>query len=262
MKRIIASALVVLIAASAFAQRPSPKESPYQKKTFTSSEGTELLYRQLDPQNMNPKKKYPVILFLHGAGERGNDNERQLVHGSRMFLNPTVLEQYPAYVLFPQCPEGKSWSYDPTPGWDKKPGEMPADRPESSMIKALYELIQYFKENYNVNESKIYVMGLSMGGMATYEICVRHPELFAAAVPICGNINPSRLAAAKDVKFSIYHGDSDPVVPVEGSREAYKALKAAGAKVRYKEFVGCDHGSWNPAFNEPDFFSWLFKQKK
>ena len=91
---------------------------------------------------------------------------------------------------------------------------------------------------------------------------IRFPEIFAAAIPICGYVKPDRLASVKDVSFRIFHGDADPVVPVEGSRNAYKALKKAGVDVELYEFPGCDHLSWNPAFNRPDFMEWLFKQKK
>lgn len=105
-------------------------------------------------------------------------------------------------------------------------------------------------------------MGLSMGGMATFDLVSRYPDVFAAAIPICGIVNPSRLAVAKKVKFRIFHGDADDVVPVIGSRSAYKALKKAGAKVEYIEFPGCGHASWHPAFNCPDFMKWLFSQKK
>ena len=101
-----------------------------------------------------------------------------------------------------------------------------------------------------------------MGAMGTFDMVVRFPEVFAAAVPICDTVNPDRLAAAKDVKFRIFHGDADDVVPVECSRKAYRALKAAGADVEYIEFPGCNHGSWNPAFSTPDFMKWLFRQKK
>ena len=101
-----------------------------------------------------------------------------------------------------------------------------------------------------------------MGGMAVYDLAVRFPDIFAAAVPICGTVNPSRLAAAKSVKFRIFHGDADTTVPVEGSREAYRALKKAGASVEYTEFPGCGHGSWNPAFCRPDFMSWLFSRRR
>ena len=113
-----------------------------------------------------------------------------------------------------------------------------------------------------VDTQRVYIIGLSMGAMGTYDLVVRYPEIFAAAVPICGTVNPSRLSVAKDVKFRIFHGDADDVVPVKGSREAYKALKAAGADVEYIEFPGCNHGSWNPAFNYPGFMDWLFKQKR
>ena len=101
-----------------------------------------------------------------------------------------------------------------------------------------------------------------MGAMGTFDMVARFPDIFAAAIPICGTVNPQRLSAAKNVNFRIFHGDADNVVPVEGSREAYKALKPTGASVEYIEFPGCNHGSWNPAFNYPDFMEWLFKQKK
>ena len=115
---------------------------------------------------------------------------------------------------------------------------------------------------HQVEKQRIYIMGLSMGAMATYDLTIRYPELYAAAIPICGTVNASRLKAAKDVKFRIFHGDADNVGPVSGSRQAYKALKAAGADVEYIEFPGVTHGSWNPAFTQPDFMKWLFSQKK
>ena len=101
-----------------------------------------------------------------------------------------------------------------------------------------------------------------MGAMGTFDMVARFPDIFAAAVPICGIVNPDRLSVAKNVSFRIFHGDADNIVPVEGSREAYKVLKSIGASVEYIEFPGCNHGSWNPAFNYPDFMEWIFKQKK
>lgn len=234
----------------------------YEKKTYTGKDGSVLLYRQLSPES-SKGGKYPLILFLHGAGERGNDNEAQLTHGSGIFQNPANEEKYPAYVLFPQCPAGTTWAFDEQKSWSLGPDEIPADEPEAKMMTLLIGLVKDFIASHpDVNPRKVYVMGLSMGGIATYDITSRYPEVFAAAVPICGAVNPAKVKKAAGVKFSIYHGDHDSVVPVACSREAYKALKAAGAKVRYKEFAGCDHGSWNPAFNEPDFMPWLFKQHK
>lgn len=255
MKKITLLAAALLVCLVSYA-------GDYEKKTYTSKDGSTLLYRQLSPE-YNAGGKYPVVLFLHGAGERGNDNEAQLTHGSGIFQNPANAEKYPAYVLFPQCPEGTTWTFDQQRKWNLKPWEIPADEPQSKMMTLLVEFLKDFIASHpDVNTKKIYVMGLSMGGIATFDITSRYPELFAAAVPICGAVNPGRMKNAKGVKFSIYHGDKDPTVPVECSREAYKALKAAGIKVKYTEIAGCGHGSWDPAFNDPTFLPWLFKQHK
>lgn len=233
----------------------------YEKDIFVSSEGDSLLYRMLRPETIRPGEKYPLVLFLHGAGERGNDNERQLTHGGQMFLNPVNREKYPAFVLFPQCPADKYWAYTERPK-----SFMPEDMPEKQEITPIFHALKQLLDSYlampEVDKQRIYIIGLSMGAMGTYDLVVRYPKIFAAAIPICGTVNQSRLPAAKDVKFRLFHGDADDVVTVEGSRGAYKALKAAGADVEYIEFPGCNHGSWNPAFNYPDFMDWLFKQQK
>lgn len=236
----------------------------YEKKTFKAADGAQLNYCQLSPVAKAKGGKYPIVLFLHGAGERGGDNQAQLTHGSGLFANPANAAQYPAYVLFPQCPGNTTWAYDNAPSWDTMPNDLPVSSPESKMMGLLMEFLRDFIATHpDVDTKRIYVMGLSMGGIATYDIVSRYPKVFAAAVPICGCVNPQKVvAAAKDVKFSIYHGDKDTTVPTAGSREAYKALTAAGAKVKYKEIVGCGHGCWDPAFNQPDFLSWLFKQHK
>lgn len=218
----------------------------YEKDVFVSSTGDSLPYRMIRPESMKAGKKYPLVLFLHGAGERGNDNERQLTHGGQMFLNPVNREKYPAFVLVPQCPAGSYWAYTERPK-SLFPADMPAGQEMSSLTRTLKQLLDTYLAMPEVDKKRIYIVGLSMGAMGTYDLVVRYPEIFAAA---------------KEVKFRIFHGDADDVVTVEGSREAYKALKAAGAKVEYIEFPGCNHGSWNPAFNYPGFMEWLFKQKK
>lgn len=233
----------------------------YEKKTFVSSVGDSLPYRLLRPEGEKSGQKYPLVLFLHGAGERGNDNEKQLTHGGQMFLNPVNREQYPTFVLAPQCPENEYWAYFSRPN-SFTPAEMPLSEETTPLFRTLKQLLDSYLAMPEVDKSRIYVIGLSMGGMGTYDLAVRYPELFAAAIPICGTVHPQRLPAAKEVAFRLFHGDADNVVPVEGSREAYKALKAAGAKVEYIEFPGCGHGSWTPAFSYPGFMDWLFSQKK
>lgn len=229
--------------------------------TFKATNGISLPYRQLAPAEMKKKAKYPLVIFLHGAGERGSDNVSQLVHGGQMWLNPQNREQYPAYVIIPQCPWDCFWAYDSwTPSF--MPWQMPADPVMPPAYVALKELIDAALQLPQVDPTRVYVMGLSMGAMCTYDLCSRFPELFAAAVPMCGTIYPERLRAVKGVAFSIYHGDADETVPVEGSREAYRVLREEGVSVRLREFPGCGHGCWDPAFTEPDFMSWLFSQRR
>ena len=255
MKKIISLGLLFLLAISVSAQEV------YRKEVFISSRGDSLKYRLLRPEKEKAGKKYPLVLFLHGAGERGSDNEKQLVHGGQMFLNPVNREKYPAFVLMPQCPIDAYWAYTSRPV-SFVPSDMPAGQEISPIFSSLKELLDIYLSMPQVDKDRVYIIGLSMGGMGTYDMIIRFPELFAAAIPICGTVNPSRLAGVKGVKFRIFHGDADNVVTVEGSRAAYRALKAAGVDVEYIEFSGCDHGSWNPAFNYPGFMDWLFSQKK
>lgn len=253
MKKILLTIAVLFTAMAA-----ASAQSQYEAKVFESSEGQKLNYQMLKPANAEKGKKYPLVIFLHGMGERGDDNKKQLTHGGQMFLNPANQEKYPAYVLFPQCPDTAFWAYDGVP----RSFKMEAEDTMPPVFKAVKEMIDTYLTYPDIDKSRVYIMGLSMGGMATFDMVARFPELFAAAVPICGAVDPSRLAATKGVKFRIFHGDADRVVPVFCSRIAYKALREADVDVEYYEFPGCDHASWNPAFNKPDFMEWLFKQKK
>ena len=257
MKRILLVMAVMFAAVAAQAQKAT-----YEKGEFVSrNTGDTLLYRYLVPQEMQKGEKYPLVIFLHGSGERGNDNQAQLCHGSGKFLTPVNREKYPAYVWFPQCPAGVPGAY--MPGLKTLvPADMPLDQNEAPIITLLMELIDSYIALPNVDPKRVYIMGISMGGIATFDIIARYPKKFAAAIPICGSVNPQRIINTKGVAWRIFHGDSDPAVPVEGSREAYKALRKAGLNVEYIEFPGCTHNSWNPAFNYPDFMQWLFKQKR
>lgn len=254
MKRILLSAAAILACVFSLSG-----QNDYERRTFTSSDGTSINYRYLQPENVKSGKKYPLIIFMHGLGERGNDNERQLTHGGAMFLNPATRDKYPAYVIFPQCPETAFWAYDDIPGSHTN---MKAQEKMPAPFKAVKEMIETYIASPGIDPSRVYIMGLSMGGMATFDMVARFPDLFAAAIPICGAVDPARLEGLEGVSFRIFHGDADPTVPVECSRSAYKALKKSGCKVEYYEFPGCGHGSWNPAFSRDDFMEWLFKQKK
>jgi predicted peptidase len=237
----------------------------FQKKVFRSKSGQELNYRILYPENYNKSKKFPVLLFLHGAGERGNDNEKQLIHGGSLFLDPVNRAKYPAIVLFPQCPEGKSWaSLDIRPGeggkkiYNRSNGTTPGE-----MSLSLNGLLQDVCKHQKADKKRIYIMGLSMGGFGTLEMLYLYPNTFAAAVPICGGHLTSLASVyAKEVPIWIFHGAKDTVVPVDFSRDLYAELKKLGAEVKYTEFPDANHDSWTSTFATPELLPWMFSHHK
>ena len=245
-----------------FAPFTSAQYQDFKAYTFITEKGDSLLYRQLDPQKTERGKKYPLVLFLHGAGERGADNVSQLRHGAMMFSNPVNREKHPCFVIFPQCPADLYWPTPTRPDGFKGTNPFPFNAEISRPLAQTKELLDSILKTYPVDKSRIYVVGLSMGGMGTFDMVCRFPGFFAAAIPICGGIDAERFNRfSSKTAFRIFHGDADSLVPVEFSREAYLKLKSVGANVEYIEFPGVNHGSWEPAFNRPDFMSWLFHQK-
>lgn len=249
--------LLALLPLSAFGYGPQVNDE-YTKHIFTDSLNNTMPYRMLAPGKIEPNKTYPLVLFLHGSGERGNDNEKQLTYGASIFSNPVNADKYPAFVVFPQCKE-RAWT-DKIDERTFMPGApIP---PESKSEEMVMALIDNLIKNNPIDKNRIYIVGISMGGIATYDLVCRYPQFFTAAVPICGAVNPERLYSAKDVKFMIFHGEDDEEIPSICGREAYKALNSAGADVDYIEFAGIGHDCWSSAFNYPTFLPWLFSQKK
>lgn len=252
--------ILILVSYSGFSQ----DLSAFEKKTFTSAAGHELPYRILYPKNYDNHKKYPVLLFLHGAGERGNNNESQLVHGSKLFMDAANRKQYPAIVIFPQCTTEGYWSsvsIDRT----KSPLALEFDysRPITPDLQAAIELLQNVIATEGVDKARVYIAGLSMGGMGTFEAVYRFPDLFAAAVPICGgaDVNAYDKRVSK-IPFRVYHGAKDAVVDVRHSQTIVEKLKILNTPVEYIEYPDVNHNSWDNAFAEPDFLSWIFARKK
>ncbi|NDP22105.1 MAG: phospholipase [Paludibacter sp.] len=254
-KTIVIYILLISVFATCFAQ-----SELFLKKEFIWK-GDTLKYRILFPENYNRNKVYPMLVFLHGSGERGNDNEKQLVHGSSIFLNSKNRTEFPAIVIFPQCPSNDSWVHFK----DKKSNtfEFSDIKGPTKPLALTKTLIDFYKKTEAVDTKKIYISGLSLGGMGTYDLICRYPRLFAAAIPICGAVNEKRLMKVRKMPIRIYHGDNDESVSVEYARNAYIELKANGSKnVQYFEFPGVGHNSWDRTFAEPDFLKWLFNQHK
>lgn len=250
--------LTIILAALVFSFAANAHEPAYEYRTFTSGEGTSIKYRLLRPDQEAKGKKFPLVIFLHGAGQKGNDNERQMSTGSEMFLNPVNREKYPAFVMFPQCPKGEWWTYDRKPKDFDRLTYSDDLNPSLAMVKSIIDELLGMPE---VDATRVYIIGFSMGGVGTYDLVAHYPHMFAAAVPLCGAIAPGHLAEAKNTAFRIYHGDADTSVPVKCSRRAYLELKDAGIDVEYIELPGAKHGICTQVFNMPDFMEWIFKQK-
>ncbi|MBK6938360.1 MAG: prolyl oligopeptidase family serine peptidase [Chitinophagaceae bacterium] len=234
----------------------------FEKKIFIN-DGDTLPYRILLPENYNPAKKYPLVYFLHGAGERGNDNEKQLVHGAKLFLKEAVRKEFPAIVVFPQCPQKSFWSnveFKMNEG--KRTFAFKADGEPTLGMKLAQQLLYQLLKDYKIHKKKVYVGGLSMGGMGTFEIVRRNPKLFAAAIPICGGGEPAAVSKMKKVKWWVFHGAKDDVVPPALSVTMVEALKEAGASVKFTLYPDANHNSWDPAFAEPELLTWLFRIKR
>ena len=237
----------------------------FERGSFILKKDT-LAYRILFPINFDPSKKYPLILVLHGAGERGSDNNAQLKYGTELFLKDSIRKKYPAIVVFPQCPANGYWSnvkitIDPIAG--KSTFNFQTAMPPTKSMQLLMALVTNFMDKPFVNLHKIYVGGLSMGGMGTLEIIGREPAVFAAGFDICGGDNTANVKKyAKKVPLWIFHGQKDSVVPFTHSEVVVAAIKQAGGDPKFTVYPNDDHNSWDDAFAEPMLIPWLFSHSK
>jgi predicted peptidase len=233
--------------------------SAYRKEKTSN-----LPYRILFPEQYDRSKTYPLILFLHGAGERGDDNESQLANGGSLFLKEEVRKKYPAIIVFPQCPDDGWWGASNLDS-DHFPTTIDFDysRNISLALQSAIDLTKKIIKNERVDATRVYIMGLSMGGMGTFEAVYRNPDLFAAAIPICGggDVKAYDDSVAK-VHFWIFHGAEDDVVDVNNSRKMFARLKELRADVKYTEYPDVGHESWDRAFDEPELLDWLFSKQK
>lgn len=205
-------------------------------------------------------KSPAMILFLHGAGERGSDNKAQLKHGVGDLLKWLEKNKKSAVVLAPQCNKGVWWA-DLRGDFRAPEGGDLAKEP-SDMMKMIFEVVDRIAREQKVDRKRIYVTGLSMGGFGSFAAVARRPEFFAAAMPVCGGGDPKTAEAMKNVPFWVFHGTSDNVVPLKKSAIMVDALKKAGAKVKFREYPGVGHDSWTATYRDPEVWKWLFSNKK
>jgi predicted peptidase len=233
------------IAAVALSSTVIADTSPFEKRTYKAGTREAMPYRLFIPRDYDSTKRYPLVLWLHGGGGRGNDNEKQLTGGNsagaRVWAAPASQSRYPAFVVAPQCPEGETW----TP-----------------RLRQVVELVEELRKAYSIDPQRLYLAGQSMGGYAVWSLLATYPDLFAAAIPICGGGDVSQARKMTQVSIWAFHGELDRAVSVERSREMVAAVKRLGGIVRYTEYKGADHVIWSLAFAEPDLLPWVFAQRR
>jgi len=254
---LIVAFAITAITNPANAQNELNLEELFEARVFVSEEGDTLLYRIMVPDEIEEGEQYPLVLFLHGAGERGNDNTAQLEWGVHAFANPEFREWNPAIVIAPQVPEDGYWG---NLNWREDGTEL-TDEP-STPLELARQLVLQTIEDFPVDENRLYITGLSMGGFGTWDMITRHPDLFAAAMPVCGGGDPTKAHLLVDMPIWNFHGAKDNVVPAELSRDMIQAIRIAGGSPGYTEYPDTDHFSWIPAYADAHVLEWLFNQRK
>ncbi|MDB5210736.1 MAG: Alpha/beta hydrolase family protein [Sediminibacterium sp.] len=217
--------------------------------TYVNKKGDTMRYRFMKPIDYDQKKEYPLVVCLHHGGAHGNDNIKQVAGSAlaQVLVNPVNSRKYPAFIFIPQCPPGYNWGGAPG---------------ASSVEEITFEAIAAFEKEFKTDIKRCYVNGESMGGYGSWHfICVR-PQMFAAAIPLCGGEDPRLAANSISVPVWAFHGAKDKNVPVNFSRDMIAAIKKAGGNPRYTEYPDRDHGIWDKVKDEPGLFDWLFAQKK
>lgn len=250
MRLFILSFVVLFFHCVATAQQSGTTE----KSQFISGNDT-LPYRLLYPTDYNPAKKYPLVLFLHGAGAWGNDNEKPLKSLPAIFLDSINRKKYPCFVLIPQCTKQEPWVK--FPGF---PSSIATPDTPTTSAKLSLALLNSLINNLPIKQKHIYITGLSLGGEGTFDFLSRAPKTFAAAAPVCGIADTAKATIYKRVPLWAFHGDQDNVNEVKYTRMTIAVLQKAGGKPKYTEYKGVKHNSWVNAYAEPKFLEWLFSK--
>lgn len=249
--------------ASAFAASARAVDvNDFQARSHRLSDNKIMVYRLFVPKNYQASTRYPLVLSLHGAGERGNDNTAQLKHDvSKMWADDSIQSKHPSFVLAPQCPANNQWV---DVNWGL--GSYKQDSvPISDELQGVIAILDSLGREFSLDPARIYVTGISMGGYGTFDIVTRYPDRFAAAYPICGAGDPRKAPAIANLPLWAVHAADDPTVPVAGSRDMIAALRQAGGQPKFTEYPASQrigHSAWVPAAKEPGLVAWLYSQAR
>ena len=231
----------------------------FEDRKFVAEDGTELVYRLYVPYGYDETKEYPVLVFMHGAGERGNDNLGNMKHMPLKWFSYENSPFWDCIVIAPQCPNGQQWVDTP---WADG-GYRLENVPESNELRAAMEIIDMVEASFPTDLDRYYVTGLSMGGFATWDMIMRYPDRFAAAVPLCGGSDYKQAYKLLDMPIYTIHGTNDYDVPMTGTKEMVVALEMLGSTViHYEELKGYPHNIWGYAADKPEIWTWLFEQTR
>ena len=235
-------------------------EDSWNPKSYKASNGVNMPYQIYMPANYDDEKEYPCILYMHSAGVRCTDNSH-INQGEAAFLFNLVKTKYKdeVIVIAPCCPETEKWV--PVANWNSVTYDYVNTKPAPYMV-ATMELFNYYRTELNIDDTRLYTYGMSMGAFAVWDLLTRNPGLFAAAIPVAGAGDPTAIGDAAGTAIWIFHGSVDSAVPVESARVMKKALEDAGrTDIKYTEFNGKDHGIWGDTANTKGLFDWLFEQQ-
>ena len=250
---ILIGVCALVVAGSVAAQGSGVATGDFAARTYKNARGETMPYRIFVPASYDKAQKYPLVLWLHGGNGRGTDNLKQITAGnalgSGIWTRTENQKKFPAFVVAPQCPDNQVW----------------ANRGKDEMTDALrlaLEIVDAVRGEYNIDAQRIYVAGQSMGGGGTWDALARRPEMFAAALALCGPNDPTTAAKIAHVPVWVFHGEADQTVPVAASRRMVEALRAAGAQPKYTEYPGVGHAVWEKAFAEAGLVEWVMGQKR
>ncbi|MFT4781865.1 MAG: putative peptidase [Pseudohongiellaceae bacterium] len=234
----------------------------FEARTYVNNENDTLLYRLLRPVNYDLNKKYPLVICLSGSGGRGTDNVSQIAGcwPAQTLSKQENRDKYPAFIFVPQCPPGSDWGRSLGESEKEirfKLGSIIQPSVDSIVLEAIITL----EKEFNIDIKRRYVTGQSMGGYGTWHFILNHPEMFAAAIPMCGGGNPSLAQNIVNLPVWVFHGQKDSAVPVDFSRNMVEAIKKEGGEPNYSEFSGADHVIWPLAYDTRGLLDWLFAQK-
>ena len=241
---------------------PVDANSFFKRLTYQDTKGEKLHYQLMEPlepaATVKPEK-YPLVIFLHGAGERGTGNKEQMRNGVHAFCEKNMRAKHPCYLLVPQCPPGEVWG-DVTRDWQLV---FFNDSTYSRSGKLVIELVEkMLRENPDIDPKRVYITGLSMGGFGTFDLMMRRPDLFAAGMPLCGGADPAFASRINNIPIWAFHGRLDEAVYPKYNWQIVEALQKAGGNVKYTEYSTLSHNIWDITYYNPAVLEWLFAQRK